>query len=365
MPELLFSGSLQAHRRLWTSSPGLKVTHTALAGVSLDGLLGDGYCCCSHTGATRSESVLYFSSYDKARLHTSAALRPHPCSRLRSRPISAGRQPRRQQPEHRRSRHGHAVANIPEDIAGVHAHEVTVSADGRTAFLPIYGSSGVGRPGVDGDRMLFVDLTTHKIVGDLHFAHPVRPHLPVLDSKRNLLYVTTELDQSVTVIDPKTRKILGSIPTSQPESHMLVLSHSGRLGYTANVGPGTVSVLDLAGRKTVAVIPVSPKVQRISITNDDKFVFTSDQSKPQLAVIDTATNKVKSWVPLPGTGYGSAATPDGRSVLVAIPSTGQVAVVDLGSMKVTRTIDVPKTPRRSSFVLTARLRTSPAIPPDK
>ena len=240
---------------------------------------------------------------------------------------------------------GHAVANIPEDIAGVHAHEVTVSADGRTAFLPIYGSSGVGRPGVDGDRMLFVDLTTHKIVGDLHFAHPVRPHLPVLDSKRNLLYVTTELDQSVTVIDPKTRKILGSIPTSQPESHMLVLSHSGRLGYTANVGPGTVSVLDLAGRKTVAVIPVSPKVQRISITNDDKFVFTSDQSKPQLAVIDTATNKVKSWVPLPGTGYGSAATPDGRFVLVAIPSTGQVAVVDLGIMKVARTIDVPKTPQ--------------------
>ena len=53
------------------------------------------------------------------------------------------------------------------------------------------------------------------------------------------------------------------------------LSHDGKRGYTANVGPGTVSVLDMAGRKTLAVIPVSGEVQRISISADDKLVFTS------------------------------------------------------------------------------------------
>jgi YVTN family beta-propeller protein len=127
-----------------------------------------------------------------------------------------------------------------------------------------------------------------------------------------LLYVTTELDHTVTIIDPKTLKLVGTIPTGQDESHMLVLSHDGRFGYTANVGPGTVSVLDLNAWKLISVIPVSQKTQRISISVDDNMVFTADQTKPRLAVIDTATNKLKTWIPLPASGYGTAVTRDGR-----------------------------------------------------
>ena len=91
---------------------------------------------------------------------------------------------------------------------------------------------------------------------------------------------------------------------------MLVLSKDGSRGYTANVGPGTVSVLDMKARKTLAIIPISKTTQRISISMDDRQVFTADQTQPQLAVIDTATNKVKTWVPLPSVGYGNG--PDAR-----------------------------------------------------
>src|SRR5580692_4843409 len=237
------------------------------------------------------------------------------------------------------------VATIPQKTVGVNGHEIAASADGRTAFVPIYGSSGVGKPGIDGHEMLVIDLLSREIVGDIDFGHGVRPHCAVLDRTSGLLYVTTELDRTVTIVDPKTKKILGAVPTGQEESHMLALSHDGKRGYTANVGPGTVSVLDMPGRKTVAVIPVSGQVQRIAISADDKLVFTSDQTKPQLAVIDTATRQVKTWVALPGLGYGTAATPDGRWLLVAVPSTSQVAVVDLGSMHVVRRIEVPGMPQ--------------------
>jgi DNA-binding beta-propeller fold protein YncE len=172
----------------------------------------------------------------------------------------------------------------------------------------------------------------------------VRPHCVIYDRNSGLLYVTTELDQTVTAIDPLTLKIVGSIPTTQPESHMLAISHDGRRGYTANVSPGSVSVLDMAARKTITVIPISANTQRISISNDDRMVFTADQTKPQLAVIDTSTNKLKAWVPLPVSGYGTASTKDGHWLLVALPSTGKVAVVDLAGLKVARTIDVPKGP---------------------
>lgn len=240
---------------------------------------------------------------------------------------------------------GRQVAAIAEKTTGVHGHEIAASADGKFAFVPIYGSTGVGKPGIDGHDMLVIDLATRQIVDDIDFGHGVRPHFPLLDPVSGMLYVTTEIDNTVTIVDPRTHKIVGTVPTGQEQSHMLAISHDGRRGYTANVGPGTVSVLDIAARKTVAVVPVSGDVQRIAISTDDKLVFTADQTKPQLAVIDTATNKVKTWVALPGLGYGAGATPDGRWLLVAVPSTNQVAVVDLQSMHVARNVDVASKPQ--------------------
>lgn len=238
---------------------------------------------------------------------------------------------------------GTQIAAVPED--GVTGHEVAASPDGKRAFVPIYGNSGVGGAGTDGRLMRVIDLTSRQIVGTVDFGKGVRPHCVMVGTKDGLLYITTELENAITVVDPNSLKILRSIPTGQPESHMLAITSDGRRGYTANVGPGTVSALDLQEGKVLAVIPVSPHTQRISLSVDDRWAFTSDTTKPQLAVIDTASNQVSKWVPLPGTGYGSAPTPDGRWLLVAVPREHQVAVVDLNTMKVVRAFDVPRAPQ--------------------
>lgn len=238
---------------------------------------------------------------------------------------------------------GTVIASVAE--GGTTGHEVAASPDGRLAIVPIYGNSGVGKPGTDGSNIVVIDIASKKVVGNIEFDHGVRPHCAVFGPQDGLLYATTELDHSVTVIDPKTWKIVGSIPTGQPESHMLAISHDGLRGYTANVGPGTVSVLDMKARKTLAVIPVSGSAQRISISNDDRWVFTADQTKPQMAVIDTASNKVKTWVPLSGRGYGAALTKDGRWLLMPIPNKNVVDVVDLSTMKVARSVAVGADPQ--------------------
>jgi DNA-binding beta-propeller fold protein YncE len=238
---------------------------------------------------------------------------------------------------------GQRVVSVPE--GGVTGHEVATSSDGRFAYVPIYGNSGVGKPGTDGRNMVIIDLAAHKVVGNVDFGKGVRPHFVAVGPRDGLLYVTTELTNSITLIDPKTLKIVGEIPTGQAESHMLAIAHDGRRGYTANVGPGTVSVLDLERRKTVAIIPVSGHTQRIAISVDDRWVLTSDQTEPRLAVIDTATNQVARWIALPGKGYGGAPTPDGRWFLLALPGVHKLAVIDLKTMQVARTIDVPASPQ--------------------
>lgn len=237
------------------------------------------------------------------------------------------------------------IATIPEGVTTMHGHEAAASPDGRIAYVPIYSNVGVGKPGLNGHEMLVIDLPSRKIIGHVDFGHGVRPHCVIYNKHDGLLYVTTELDQNVTLVDPSTLKIVGAIPTGQAESHMLAISPDGTRGYTANVGPGTVSVLDIKARKTLAIIPISGETQRISVSTDGSMVFTSDQTQPRLAVIDTATNKVKAWVPLPGTGYGTASTKDGSSLLVAIPGRDLVAVVDLATLKVINTIPVPSAPQ--------------------
>lgn len=233
---------------------------------------------------------------------------------------------------------GKVLASIAE--GGVTGHEVIASPDGRLAFVPIYGNSGVGKPGTDGRTLTVIDIASQKVVNSIDFGHGVRPHCPLIGPKDGLLYVTTELNQTVTLIDPKTLKIVGYIPTGQPESHMLTLSHDGKRGYTANVGPGTVSVLDIPGRKVLKIIPISANTQRIGISPDDHWVFTADQTKPQLAVIDTTTNSVGKRIPLEGIAYGTAPTPDGRFLLVTLPDQNKIAVVDLKTMQVVRSVAV-------------------------
>lgn len=238
---------------------------------------------------------------------------------------------------------GRQIAAVDEE--GVTGHEVVASSDGRWAFVPIFGNSGVGKPGTDGSVIRVIDIAEGKIADTIDFHRGVRPHCAVIGPQDALLYVTTELENSIAVIDPKTLQQVGTIPTGQAESHMLAITSDGKHGYASNVGPGTVSVLDLQAQKLLAVIPVGGHAQRIALSPDNRWVFTSDQTQPRLAVIDTQTNGIAYWIEMPGLGYGTAATPDGRWLVVALPKLNQVGVIDLRESKLVRTLDVPASPQ--------------------
>ena len=224
-------------------------------------------------------------------------------------------------------------------VVGVNGHEVIVGKDGHFAYVPIYGNSGVGRPGTDGNTVDIIDLRERKLAATIDLGKPLRPHRAEFGPD-GLLYVTAELANAVYVIDPATRKVIAEIPTGQEQSHMIVISPDGKRAYTANVSVGSVSVLDLAKRTLVTVIPVAKKVQRISISPDGKRVFTHDQDTPRIAVIDTSTNKIASWIQLPATVYSSAPTPDGHALLAISPS-GKLFVMDLAKLSVSESFDIP------------------------
>jgi YVTN family beta-propeller protein len=234
------------------------------------------------------------------------------------------------------------VATVKQ--SGVTGHEVTASPDGRFAYVPIYGNAGVGKPGSDGQTIDVIDIAARARVATIDLGRAERPHCPMFGPDGRL-YVTTEITDSVTVIDPRTRAVVDRLPTGQPEAHMVALTRDGKRAYTSNVHAGTVSGIDLATKKVLAVIKVAKMAQRIALSVDDRLVFTADQDAPRLAVIDTGTNAVRQWVALPGIAYGTATTPDGRYLVMALLKNNQVGLLDLQTMQVVKTVDVPKAPQ--------------------
>ena len=237
---------------------------------------------------------------------------------------------------------GKQVATVEQ--SGVTGHELIASPDGKTAYVPIYGDSGVGRAGSDGQTIDVFDLASRRRTATIDLGRPTRPHDPKFGPDGRL-YVTTELTQTITVIDPKTNQIVDQIPTGQPESHMLLLARDGKRAFTSNVHAGTVSAIDLKAKKVEAVIPIAKVAQRLAFSTDEKWVFTADQDEPRLAVIDAVKNAVSRYVTVPGIVYGTGATPDGHYLVLTLIKDNKVARLDLRTWELGPALDVPKAPQ--------------------
>lgn len=253
---------------------------------------------------------------------------------------------------------GHIAVHDPETgaIVGTIAdgpptvHELAISSDSRFVYAPVYGDAAVGGPGSSGSSVAIIDLIRGRVVRNVDLGRPVRPHHPVM-GPGGILYVTTELDQSVTMIDSRTWAVVGALPTGQPESHNVAVSRDGRRAYTSNVFAGTISIIDIPNRQLLKVLQVTPAakvasgkpadwgVQRVAITPDDKTIYTCDWNSTELVAIDAGTMEVSKRLKLPSSCYGFAFTPDGKSLLTANFLGNSVSVVDLGSFKVSRTVE--------------------------
>ncbi|MDP9338115.1 MAG: hypothetical protein M3P45_04530 [Acidobacteriota bacterium] len=232
---------------------------------------------------------------------------------------------------------------------GVNGHEVAVSADGQRLYVPIYGNSGVGKPGTDGASIDVIDVGKRQVSSSIDLGKPLRPHRAEFGPS-GLLYVTGELGNAVIIVDPATQKVAGEIPTGQPQSHMFVFSPDQLRAFTSNVSAGNISVLDIPGRRLISVIPVAKTIQRVSISPGGNRIFTHDQSAPRLAVIDVSDSqnasayKVSNWIDLPDVAYASEPTPDGKLLLVVCPKKHLLLAVDLATLKVVKSLDLPGTP---------------------
>lgn len=227
--------------------------------------------------------------------------------------------------------------------SGFTPHEVAAAPDGSHAYLPIYSDAWLGDPGTDGRAIDIVDLNAMRVADTIPLDFAARPHLPLVGSDGRL-YVGTELDESISVIDPVTRTRTARLPTGRAQSHMFALSPDAATAYTANVDSGSISVIDVASQTLLDVIEVADEINRISISPDGATAFCADQREPRLGAVDLQTRRV-DWIALPSRGFGTAVTPDGRSLVIALRWESRIGVIDLAERTLRRVTDVPAHPQ--------------------
>jgi YVTN family beta-propeller protein len=198
---------------------------------------------------------------------------------------------------------------------GVSPHEAEFSTDGRMAYVPVYGSSSVGAPGTDEHEIQFVRTSDCQTVAKMDTGEYKRPH-NVAVGKSGLVYVTAELKESILVIDPQKREIIGTIPTGSTTTHMIALSADEKQMFTSNVMGKTLSVLDVPGRKLVKTIPTATNNQRMAISPDGKWFVTNLGQERKVAFYRTADGELDFSIELDGGPFVSKFSTDGKFLFV-------------------------------------------------
>jgi YVTN family beta-propeller protein len=212
---------------------------------------------------------------------------------------------------------GRAVATIP---VGHAPHEAAMLSDGRTCAVSDYGDRE--KPG---RTLTLLDVEKGVKIGTIELPSGARPHglAPLADGR---LLVTAEGLKELLVVDPKARRVEQEIPTFQDVSHMVVATPDGARAFIANIGSGSVTVVE--GRKAIRQIPTGKGAEGIAITPDGKQVWVANRDADTLSVIDAKSLEIVGQIEAKAFPIRVKITPDGKRALVSCAQSGDVAVFD-------------------------------------
>ena len=196
-------------------------------------------------------------------------------------------------------------------------HELAISPDHKTAYVPLYGDGVYGNNPNPGHKIVVIDLPTRKVSATIDVSPYQAPHGLQVDNN-GVLYASCDTSRKFLVIDPKTYKIQAAIDTDGT-GHWAAVLPDGSKAYVANKNDRLfVSVIDLKARKMVGRVPMPKGTQGITSSPDGKRVIAIDFTDPQFYVIDTATDKIVDTVVVDKNTIGpfrARYSPDGSMLL--------------------------------------------------
>jgi YVTN family beta-propeller protein len=252
------------------------------------------------------------------------------------------------------------VARIP---AGHDPHEVTASADGKTAFVSNYGFGAYS-------TLAVVDLVAQKALPAIDLGALRGPHgLTFVGGKA---WFTAEAAKAIGRYDPTTGKVDWILGTGQNRTHMLYVSPDMSWIVTTNVSSATVSMIEKTapgsersgapppgrppgpphgspgprgtsngGDWNETVVPVGNGSEGFDVSPDGKEIWVANAQDGTVSIIDVFRKKVTQTL---AADFGGANrlkfTPDGKLALVSTLGGANLTVIDASTRKTIKRIPV-------------------------
>jgi YVTN family beta-propeller protein len=244
------------------------------------------------------------------------------------------------------------IARAP---VGPDPHEVIASADGKTAYVSIYGG---GRY----HALSVIDLVGQKAMPDIDTGALNGPH--GLASVGGKIWFTAEGAKVIATYDPASAKIDWIMGTGQNRTHMLYITPDEKQIYTTNVSSATVSIIEKVslppmgpppGMRPPAgsqppqpppggnqprtdwnqtIVPVGKGDEGFDVSPDGRELWTANAQDGTLSVIDLTTRTVSATLDAKTFGANRLKfTPDGKRVLISLLGGGDLVIYDAASRR--------------------------------
>ncbi|MEK9136515.1 MAG: cytochrome D1 domain-containing protein [Bacteroidota bacterium] len=220
---------------------------------------------------------------------------------------------------------GAARAMVP---TGKVPHEVAVSPDGNWAVVSNYGSREV-----PGNTLTVIDIRKGSKRKGIDLGEYHRPHGLAWLKEGSRLLVTVESEKSLLVVDVDSGKVVKAIRTDQDVSHMVVGTADDRRAFVANIGSGSVTVIDLERDSVIKSIPTGAGAEGIALSPDGKELWVTNRDGNNVSVIDTKTLAVVDSLHSESFPIRVKFTPEGEYALVSNARSGNVTVFDVKQRK--------------------------------
>jgi YVTN family beta-propeller protein len=208
-------------------------------------------------------------------------------------------------------------------------HEIAISPDGKQAAVVAYGDKTID---------LF-DVATRAKLKTIDLTPNEGPH-GIAWLRDGRIVVTTERSQSIAVVDPAAGKLISSIKTDQPGTHMVAVTADGTTAYASNIPAGTVTVVDLARGKKLRDIAVGGRPEGIALSKDELVLWVGDLEGSRVQAFDTDTFDRLAEIKTGGVPIRVAASPDGKWIVTSNLGTGGLTIIDAASRKHIRDVSL-------------------------